>query len=78
MKSITLNDINGVVTIPVVKANKKGKVECPFCEKKHKHGLGGGNGSRIPDCIDKVKYIVDLNGNKYYRDLGYYVEFLGS
>ena len=57
----------------VLKADKNGFVRCPFCKEKHKHGIAGGNGHRVPDCTSSIIY-NPVEG-KHYRRNGYYVEF---
>jgi hypothetical protein len=54
-------------------ADKNGYVDCPFCKEKHKHGKGGGNGNRVPDCVTPLIY-NPVNGIHYKKD-GYYVVF---
>lgn len=60
----------------IVKADKNGYVNCPFCGKKHKHGKFGGNGHRIPDCNSPLinNPIFSSDGWHFKKD-GYYVEF---
>jgi hypothetical protein len=47
--------------IPNIHADKDGFVTCPYCHGTHRHG-GQGNGiasgHRVPDCGNKVGYIV--------------------
>tara|TARA_R110000851_G_C12955969_1_gene553793 strand:- start:448 stop:942 length:495 start_codon:yes stop_codon:yes gene_type:complete len=54
-------------------ADKKGYVDCPFCGEKHKHGKGGGNGNRVPDCTAAL-INSPLKGGHHKKD-GYYVVF---
>jgi hypothetical protein len=61
----------------IVKANKVGKVMCPFCNEYHTHGKAGGNGHRLPHCSSaKVESIVFIDGESYLKDEGYRVEFI--
>lgn len=64
------------VTYPLLKANKKGEVKCPFCGGKHKHGKAGGNGHRVPDC-DKllIRNPIFTEGAWLKKENGYFVEF---
>ena len=38
-------EVNGV-TYPVLNADEKGYVNCPFCGQKHKHGKANGDGAQ--------------------------------
>ena len=57
----------------IVIADENGYVDCPFCKEKHKHGKGGGNGNRVPDCTTLL--ICDPVNGKHYKKDGYYVMF---
>jgi hypothetical protein len=57
----------------IVTADKNGYVDCPFCKEKHKHGKGGGNGNRVPNCTTLLNY-NPVNGKHYKKD-GYYILF---
>lgn len=66
---------NGIL-FPVLNADKKGYVTCPFCQQKHKHGKGGGDGHRVADCNQLL--IIDLLLTKdgwCKRENGYFVKF---
>lgn len=72
MKIITKNKMN----YPVLKADKQSRVTCPFCQQKHKHGKGGGNGHRVADC-NQLLIINPLfvDGSWCKKENGYFVEF---
>ena len=57
----------------IVLADKRGFVDCPFCGQKHKHGKGGGDGNREPECVTP-EILNPVNGKHYKKD-GYYVVF---
>lgn len=72
MNSITIENVN----YPILKADKNGEVTCPFCKDKHKHGKGGGNGHRIPDCTKLFVFApVIINNLWHWKKDGYFVEF---
>ena len=58
----------------VLKADKNGWVNCPFCEQKHKHGAGGGSGHRVAHCSKPTKPIY-FEGKQHLKEDGYYVQF---
>ena len=72
MKTLLKNE----VLYPVLNANKKGYVNCPFCQEKHKHGKGGGDGHRVADCtallINSPIFTVD---GWIQKENGYFVDF---
>lgn len=70
--------------IPVVKANKRGKIGyilCPYCDHKHTHGNTKDISHRITHCteLDKFKrFAINKDGTDGFmldRDNGYYVDF---
>jgi hypothetical protein len=67
---------NGI-NYPVLKADKNGKVTCPFCKQKHKHGKPGGDGHRVADCTQLL--IINplfIEKDKWcFKENGYFVEF---
>lgn len=67
---------NGI-NYPVLKADKTGRVTCPFCQQKHKHGKGGGNGHRVADCKQLLIINPLFTGtDKWcFKENGYFVEF---
>lgn len=72
MESIAKEGVN----YPVLKADKNGRVLCPFCQQRHKHGRGGGNGHRVADCgSSPFKESVCENGIWFHKSNGYYVVF---
>jgi len=72
MKVLTENEVN----YPVLNADKNGRVTCPFCQQKHKHGKGGGNGHRIADCSQLLIINPVFIGGKWcWKANGYFVEF---
>jgi hypothetical protein len=64
------------INYPILKADKNGRVKCPFCFEEHKHGIGGGDGHRVADCttllINNPRF---TNGLWCDKSNGYYVEF---
>ena len=65
---------NGIL-YPVLNADEKGYVTCPFCQQKHKHGKGGGDGHRVADCtMPYNKYLFTENG-WCEKENGYFVVF---
>jgi hypothetical protein len=73
MKTITIEGIN----YPVLKANKNGKVTCPFCRKEHTHGKSGGDGHRVANCTELlIINPVFAGGSQWcFKQNGYFVEF---
>lgn len=68
-------EVNGVI-YPVLNADKKGYINCPFCGQKHKHGKAGGDGHRVTDCNQLL--IRNPLFTKYgwlKRENGYFVRF---
>jgi hypothetical protein len=64
------------VIYPVLNADKKGYVTCPFCRQKHKHGKGGGDGHRVADCTQLL--IINPLFTKdgwCKKENGYFVRF---
>ena len=72
MKTIKIDG----TTYPLLNADKKGYVNCPFCQQKHKHGKAGGDGHRVTDCI-KLLIINPLFTDDGWceRRNGYFVRF---
>ena len=72
MKTLLKNE----VLYPVLNADKKGYVNCPFCQEKHKHGKGGGDGHRVADCNQPsiINPIITKDG-LCEKENGYFVEF---
>jgi hypothetical protein len=61
----------------ILKANKVGKVMCPFCNEYHTHGKAGGDGHRLPDCSsDKTESLIVIDDELYSKSEGYHVEFI--
>ena len=64
------------IIFPVLNVDKKGYVICPFCGQKHKHGKGGGDGHRIPDCnYLLIKSPLFTKDGWCERSNGYFVRF---
>ena len=72
MKTLLKNE----VLYPVLNADEKGYVNCPFCREKHKHGKGGGDGHRVADCnqLSIINPIITKDG-LCEKENGYFVEF---
>lgn len=67
---------NGVV-YPILKADKKGSVTCPFCLQKHKHGIGGGDGHRVADCTQLLIFNPLFTKDGWCKKgNGYFVQFV--
>ena len=64
------------VIYPVLIADKKGYVTCPFCQQKHKHGKGGGDGHRVANCTRLliINPLFTKNG-LCKKENGYFVHF---
>lgn len=61
---------------PLLTADEKGNVKCPFCGEYHKHGSAGGDGHRVPDCKTLIIFNpVFHNGHWFRKKDGYFVEF---
>lgn len=58
---------------PVLKANKKGYVTCPFCQQKHKHGVGDGH--RVADCGSRPTINPIVDDVQLFKDNGYFIEY---
>lgn len=66
---------NGIL-YPVLKADKKGYVTCPFCRQKHKHGKLGGNGHRVADCGGLfIHNPIFTDDGWCFKENGYFVIF---
>jgi len=67
---------NGVA-YPLLKADKKGYVKCPFCSQKHKHGKVSDIGHRSADCgsADFIDSFVTKDG-RCEKTRGYFVQFV--
>lgn len=68
------------IAIPVVNANKKGVIVCPYCDKEHKHGVTNDLSHRVSHCDDKddkYKMFIVNENNSYElkKTNGYYVQF---
>lgn len=59
----------------VLKANKNGKVQCPFCEKPHKHGTPDGH--RLAHCGNNNHNYNSfiINGHWLKKEDGYFIEY---
>jgi hypothetical protein len=63
-------------TYPLLKADKKGRIDCPFCKQKHTHGNGGGNGHRLAHCTALLIHNpIFFDGKSFKKEDGYFVEF---
>ena len=72
METIT----NDGVVYPVLKADKNGIVNCPFCYQKHKHGKGGGNGHRVAHCnMLLIRNPIFTKEGWCKKENGYFVKF---
>ena len=61
-----------------VYANHKGIIDCPFCNQKHQHGIGGGDGHRLVHCDAKRLFYFtpfDEDNKVHSRKEGYIVKF---
>ena len=64
------------VIYPVLNADKKGYVTCPFCQQKHKHGKGGGDGHRVANCTQLLIINPLFTKNGWCKkENGYFVRF---
>jgi len=62
--------------IPIVSADPKGRVDCPYCHKVHRHGIKHRNGAflngmRSPHCKSED---IPKKLEGIHKRLGYYIE----
>jgi hypothetical protein len=64
------------ILYPVLQADKNGYINCPFCQEKHKHGKGGGDGHRVADCTENsITDDVFTKDGCCKKENGYFVQF---